>query len=128
MAYEIDGQTVVYTGTVRMDKDSQKHNVRWVFDFSNVEDTTALMRMSVEPSGLVVKAQARWRSGNAKDKQTFDVKADFLDKTKERKSKAEKALSEVEKMTDEEKAEFLRQLQADGQKSTSGQSGKKSGK
>jgi len=125
MAYEIQENSVVYTGTVRADKDSQAVEVRWVFDFSNVEDMKQLWRMAVEPSGLVVKAQARWRRGKVEADATFDVQADFLAKQKARRSKTEKLASEVENLSDEDRKALLEKLQASENGSASGSSKKR---
>lgn len=109
--YQIENSQVVYRGTVRKDKESEAVKVEWTFDFSNVQDTTKLYKMAVEPSGLVVKAQAKWRRGKVSAKATFDVQADFLENSRPRKSKAEKVREEMEKMSAEDREALLASLQ-----------------
>jgi len=128
MAYEIKDNAVVYTESVRADKDSQATDVRWTFDFSNVQDVRQLWKMSVEPSGLVVKAQARWRRGKVSADATFDVQADFLDKAKVRKSKTDKVKETLASMSEEDRAAILAELENTDSGQAAGQSGKKSGK
>lgn len=112
--FKVTGQTVSCTHTVKADRDSEvRFNLRWVLDFAGVKPAE-LMELAART--IIIRKQADWRK--AKDRQAdrwqgLSIKVrDVLDETRATADPLTKAATQIDKMSDTEKADLLKLVQA----------------
>lgn len=115
----VSDHVVQANSTVRESKDSDRQLTEWKFDFSQVE-RGELEQLAVEPHGLVVKAQEMWRRSEIGLTATIDVRSDILDRQRAstKKDPRRTARSAASKMTPEEKASLIAELEQEVKQET----------